>query len=539
MILTPEQLDGIAAGRCTPAAAVLLRDFQLAKRKLLMWRLMAGAGGDPAMDLLIRADAASPATTADVLRHPYLDAWATHTLNAGGDLGYLGQFAAAAAVRAGLTFSVEVPVTHGGVYLPTLGEARVGGATTTVRRLADGDTLVGPVRLGGAGWADARRAELEPGFGVSIEDQEPYRDTYDFRPAGRLDAATAERLTGLLREAWQILLRRHPDHAAAIRIMLRTVVPLAARPTAGGISAASRQASGSIAFAVPDTAEELCLLILHEFRHMQLDAVRDLTDLHDRESAGRFMAPWRMDPRPAPALLQGIFAHAGVAEYWRQRRDEPGAPAITAIEYAYWRRQSRIALDALAGSGELTEVGERFTTVLRETLDSWPADDPPEVAAMVRAQTIRWRLRNWRPAPGEVDAVVKAWRDGRTPEGVGFSGVLRGDADGEPSGIPGIVGVIRRALAGAEIGDPADRLFLSGDRAGAAALYATALDSDDDWVKFMLATGDPVVRQRPDLFRAVARELGADPVRLAGWFGACHLTAGRSGETVAQNSRSI
>jgi uncharacterized protein len=287
---------------------------------------------------------------------------------------------------------------------------------------------------------------------------------------------------------------------------------------------------------VPATAEELSLLVLHEFRHMQLDALRDLVDLHNPHPIGRFMAPWRMDPRPVPALLQGVFAHGGVADYWRVRRLEPDAPPVADVEYAYWRRQSLLAIKALAGSGELTPIGEQFVQVLRKTLESWPHSDLPAVEAMVRAQTIRWRLRNWRPTTAELECVVDAWRSGQPPGAIAAAGTLRTDAEGEPSGIPGIVGVIRNALAGGSCGDAADQAYLDGDHTLAATLFGARLvedNGDDDWVGFVLAVGDaeatnPVVRERPDLVRAVLDRLmtedgKVDAVDIAAWLGAGRL----------------
>jgi uncharacterized protein len=115
--------------------------------------------------------------------------------------------------------------------------------------------------------------ELEPGYAVVIEDLEPFRDTYQWQPAHRLEAAAFARVADLLRHAWQLLVRRHPDHAAAMRVLLRAVVPLL-RPSSGvSVSAASRRASGSVAVVITDTAEELCLLLVHEFMHMKLDAL--------------------------------------------------------------------------------------------------------------------------------------------------------------------------------------------------------------------------------------------------------------------------
>lgn len=534
-VLTAAQFDGLAAGYGTLDALNILRDGQLAKRKALLQELMWRLDRNPAVELLLRAEAAMPETTTEVLRHPHLDAWASQVLRKPGDTGYLAQVAAAAAIRAGLTFDLDVPVTHGQVYLPGLGAAVVGDVARTEIRSADGVVLVGPVRLDGAGWHETRRVPLEPGFALTIEDQEPYRDTYQWRPAPRLDPEAAHRFSLLLREAWEIMVARHPEHADAMRVLLRVVVPLAGAPSGGSVSAASRQASGSVAVVVPSTGEELCLLLLHEFMHMKLDALRDLVDLHDPEPKERYLAPWRMDPRPAGALLQGIYAHAGVTDYWRRRRLGPSAPPVADVEYAYWRQQNWLAIETLAGSAELTVEGARLVGRLRRTLSRWQSEPVPRevaatVKAMVCAQTIRWRLRNWHPADTELRRVLGAWRRGEHPGTIAASGVLRTEAEGQSSGIPGIVGVIRQSLAGGYPTNAADRAYLDGDSSRAAHLYNDQLattGSDDAWVGFALAAGGtgslaPILWRRPDLVRDVVRTLvreegRADAMEVARW----------------------
>ena len=519
-VLTAAQFDSLASGYGTPDAVRILCDGQLAKRKLLLQALMQRHLGSPAVELLLHAEEKARESTTEVLRHPHLDAWATQALRTPGDLGYLAQVAAGAAVRAGLPFSIEVPVTHGEVYLPSLGAATVDGTRTTVVGSANGEVRIGQVRLGGAGWSAARTVQLEPEFGLAIEDQEPFRDTYHWRPAPRLDADTADRFAELLRLAWRILVERHPEHAEAMRVLLRVVVPLAAPRSGGIVSAASRQASGSVAVVIPATAEELSLLLLHEFMHMKLDALRDLVDLHAPESRGRYLAPWRMDPRPVGALMQGIYAHTGVIDYWRRRRRlHPGSPPVADVEFAYWRRQNWLAIASLAASEELTPYGESFVQGLYGTLASWqheeiPANTAARAEAMVEAQTVRWRMRNLRPAEAELAAVLNAWRLGLPPGPIESAGMLRADSEGEPSGMPGIVGAIRSALAGAKVATDAEIAYLDDDLALAAALYGARLnedDGDDDWVGFAMAAGDgplgQLLRMRPDLVRAVVRTL--------------------------------
>lgn len=509
---TGAQFDSLAIGYGTPDAIAILRDGQLTKRKRLLQPILQTSS--PAVDLLLSAEQ----TATEVLRHPHLDAWATQALRTPGDLGYLAQLAAAAAIRAGLSFTIDVPTTNGQVYLPTLGAATVGGSHATVTGSADGEVRIGAVRRGGDGWEPTRVVQLEPGFTLAIEDQEPYRDTYQWRPMPRLDAGTAERFAALLRAAWLILVRRHPEHAEAMRGLLRVVVPLIAPGSGGNVSATSRNASGSVAVAIPASAEELCLLLLHEFMHMKLEAVRDLIDLHVDGGDGRFRAPWRMDPRPVGPLFQGVYAHTGVTDYWRKRR-ATDARAVVALEFAYWRLQSATAAQSLADSGELTPEGVRFVGHLGRTLDQWANESVPpalagKAAAMVLAQNTRWKLRNWRPSAAEL---------ARTADPAP-AGVLRTDAGGEPSGLPGLVGMIRASVTGEVPGDPAAAHLIGGRYEKACSSYLERVLADptdeDAWIGLTLATRDPglalALRERPDLVREMlSADRRADLTELA------------------------
>jgi HEXXH motif-containing protein len=539
--LTAAQFDGLAAGYGDPGALAVLRAGQLAKRKLLLAGLLDTVSGplraalDPALDLLVDVERTHPEVVDDILSLPHVDAWATLCLSRPADAGHLARVAAlatAAAVRAGVDFDLEVPTFGGDLCLPGVGLA-IGAGSGPVRVTSSG--------LGVFGWVALRTVELEPGYAVILEDQDPYRHCYQWRPAPPLDRAAADRFAARLVDAWRLIVTYHPAHAEAMRIGLRSVVPLADPGPDGNVSAASRQASGSVALALPSTAEELALLLIHEFQHAKLGALLDLVDLHHAEPKGRYHAPWRLDPRPVGQLLQGVYAHAGVTDYWRVRRDRFGSgDRLATVEYAYWREQNRIAAGTLADCGELTPEGERFVAGLRATLDSWQADPvPPDVdrgvAAMVLAQEVRWRLRNWQPGDDEAARFAAAVRDGRPVADVGPRGILRPpDDEATPAGLPGLVGMIRASLVdggvpdgGSPAGaDPADRALLAGDHVVAVAGYLDRLGRDpadwDAWVGLAVAAepagnliGGPaslpvwILHMRPELVRyALTRSSG-------------------------------
>jgi uncharacterized protein len=503
------EFGSLASGHGSAAALGKLVAGQLAKRRLLLWGVVraARAGGLPVEEpvgLLLRVHDRSPETLDDVIAHPQVDAWAAGFAHPA-DLGYLHALAAAAAVRAGVPFALDVPPARGAVTLPGLGLVSTGDA---------------PARLAFDGLGlevDGRPAHPRPrrivdltdlgGPAVAIEDADQYRDQYRTPVADRL--TEPDRFAALWREAWQLLAADHPEHARATKALLRSFVPLAPPGDGTEHSAASGRATGSIALAPPASATTMALLVLHETQHLKLGALLDLVDLETGDGQARHHAPWRGDPRPVRALLQGTYAHAGVTEFWRGRDGR---------QFAYWLAQTTQAATTLAGSGELTQAGDRFVAGLRETLDRWAADPVTPADQRVadvcgRVSDLVWRLGHRETPAGTRAALLAAWRSGG-PAPSGVEGVLR------PGGSAGAR--ILTALRGDRPDLPdADRALLAGDDPAAAILYArriaTGLGSDDDWAGLATALGRPA---RPELPRDLFSELPGEPVDprdILGW----------------------
>jgi HEXXH motif-containing protein len=184
------------------------------------------------------------------------------------------------------------------------------------------------------------------------------------------------------------------------------VVPLATpedpeEPVDRAVSAASRLAHGCVAFSDPADAATLALLLVHEVRHMTLGAALDLADLYEGGGRPRHHAPWRLDPRPVGALLQGAYAHIGVTEFWSAHRTRAtGAERSTAdLQFAYWREVTTRAVRTLAESGELTPLGVRFVDgLVTVTREWWEEMVGAGLAAQARdradAEAITWRVMN-------------------------------------------------------------------------------------------------------------------------------------------------
>jgi uncharacterized protein len=428
--LSGDQFDALAAGYGDTASVEQLANSQRSRRRelLALLRERAAANPDSAFSAAFsagwevatqvgRQDAPALAT---VLAHPYVRAWAERCLRAGAGPGrqgttqagagqvapeaaYMAAIAAAAAIRAGMPAEINVPVTDGYLCLPTLGRLRVGPEQAAAVTVVDGGFEVRApsgkwdVRPASAkalpGWEPVR--ELHSGrVTVLLEDTDPYRDCHQWPPARRLGEREAASWQAQFAVAWPLIERSFPGYLPGLAAGLSTIVPLANDTPTREISAAARQAFGAIGAALPPDGSELALLLLHEFQHVKLYGILDLFELCDPGDHRLYYAPWREDPRPLEALLQGSYAHLAVTDFWRVRRhDLSGADGLAAAErFARWRMLTAAAIETLAGSDALTPLGARFVDGMRLTVQPWLDEPVPQAAATA--------ARDWAAARG-------------------------------------------------------------------------------------------------------------------------------------------
>ena len=412
--------DALAAGFGDAESISYLSAAQRSVRRALL-RLLherASLHGDQAFDggwdLITSLEHTAPAAVEEVLAHPYVRAWAEGCLrdagrtaaSTGTGAGHLASVAAAAAIRSGTLAEADVPVTDGYAHLPTLGRLRAGDARTVTLAVTgpgqfEARATSGKWRIE-AGVQDPAGQEAEPDwqpvrvlrageFTVRLEDTDLNRDCHQWPAAPRLTAAAAGAWQEQFAEAWPLIEEGFPGYAPGLAAGLSTVMPLANDVPGREISAAARQAFGAVAAALPATGADLALLLIHEFQHVKLGALTDMFDLCDRADRRVFFAPWRDDPRPVGALLQGAYAHIGVTDFYRVRRDVPGQGAAEAAErFARWRMMTAEAIETLAGCGALTPLGARFVAGMGETVKPWLSEPVPREAA---ASAARWAAR--------------------------------------------------------------------------------------------------------------------------------------------------
>jgi uncharacterized protein len=382
--LRPAHFDEVAAGYGGAAAVRELAQAQHSLRRVLLAAAHRAAVRHAAPHPAAAWEsilALPPAALDAVLADPYLRVWALDVCEATGaadpDPGRPAEIALAAAVHSGKQLSLTVPLRQGTLQLPGLGRLVVNGGTRAVTVSTDAGQLAVEGRslcalLDDVHWQPLRHLEAD-GVRVALEDTDPYRARYQAEVLPRLTAAEFRCWQEAFRNAWQVIRAEYPRYADGLAAGLRAVTPLAG-PPGHVVSETSRHAFGAVGIALPSRADDLALLLIHEFQHVKLGALQDMYDLLDL-SGGRHTVAWRADPRPLEAVLQGTYAHLAVADVWRTRVRRasprgPGPAEAAAREARYWREAVLAALDTMAGAGAPTGVGERLLAGMRASAEA-------------------------------------------------------------------------------------------------------------------------------------------------------------------------
>ncbi|MFH8664501.1 aKG-HExxH-type peptide beta-hydroxylase [Streptomyces anulatus] len=605
--LSPAALHALATGQEDTTVIDRLRAAQRSTRLLVLRDLLqpdafphAPGNALPPVDevrsLLEEADRADRHEVDALLLHPSVGRWMSHMLRRRAaedspadpslctDLGHAHALAVAAGIRAGLRFRFRVPVRGGRAFLPTLGHAELGtpDARTadifvkrrSIRFPAAGISVPKPLSRQAPGWYPAHRVSVGTGraaLTVLLDDVDPFRhEDAGSTPAPHrpLDPTAAGRWAGLLTGAQDLLCRTDPGQTRALGAALTALTPHGPAGTAV-MSYTSSDAFGGIVLSEPACAEDLAVTLVHEFRHMKLDAVTGLVPLHTRVPAGApeggdelFQAPWRDDPRDLEGVLHGVFAYSGVVEFWRRVCRDAEGPLLrrAQFELAHWWPQVHDAFAVLRTSPRLTPAGRQFLALAERASDR-PEEllgIPDNVALLAREAVIgnraRWRIHHLRATPAEVADCVAAWRAGTLlPAHAGTAPLLVPDP-AVPATAPATALLRRVAVGAAAPGDPLDVTPGTGDESvgvrtalarvrGDAALarrLCTDRIADDPqdpeaWIGLGLAlrragremppevAAARALSHRPELIRAIhaalTAELGqtVDPVSLAAW----------------------
>ncbi len=369
--LPAEAFDALSAGPGDAAAIAALSAARLYLTRRLVASVAASADGWADRELqaaaaegwalLCALDAEQPAAVREIMSHAYTQAWAVRCLRpAVGtdrdlDRAHLAVLAAAAALCAGTSVQLPLPVRDGTIHLPTVGTLRMdaGSGRTTV-------VSVTPARLaarqGISDWQTVRRM-TGPHLRVVLDDRDPFRGGHEWSAAAPLSTAQWRAWRRGLTAAGDRLASAVPGYAGSLTAGLRTVVPLR-RGRGGHRCGPAQQPFGAVGLAFPGDPRTLDAQLLHQFQHAKLDAVLGLRELFRPGPRPGLRVPWRKLPERPEAVLHDAYAHLALAHLSQSR-----GPAA---RRAYLRHRSRVRAGgaALLGARTLTDDGERFLSGL-------------------------------------------------------------------------------------------------------------------------------------------------------------------------------
>ena len=454
--LLPEAtFRALAEGADRPDTIRLLRDAQLSKHQMLLYAIAdAASGADPGptafragYDLLARMQAADPAAADWLFSLPHLGGWAHDGLihleqGTAADFGHFACLAAAAAVRTGIPFELDVPVRDGRVRLPGLGSVDADDQPAWIRLHCDGDVLtagghlVGDWRLlvpddGSAAamprWSGTpliRVAADGLTWNVLLETGDRYLDRYTLPMSTGLSADELRGWRDRTQSAWAILADHHRWAAKPVADGISAMVPLIPRSDTDMVSVTTPAAFGAFATSWPPDPVTMAETLVHEFQHVKLGGLIDLVPL-TRPGGDKVYAAWRQDPRPPGGLLQGVYAHLGIARFWHEQRHaetDPDDILRAQVLFARWRATIDPTAETLLRTGCLTPAGVRFVGMLRaegQDLETKPVPgDAADIAREVALDhRLTWEVRHLAIDAADVARLAAAYRRGAAAQG--------------------------------------------------------------------------------------------------------------------------
>jgi HEXXH motif-containing protein len=373
--------------------------------------------------LLLRVEDTSPGIVDELVMFPSVGLWIRRALDKArddyedtpsnrADVGVVHAIAAAAAIRAGIGFSLPVPVVQGVVSLPTVGQFDVAEESADYAVVDhDGSATTPNCRGAKPGSFRAVRRHRAEAAGmrldVVLDDIDPHRAfTEEATTPAPLSDSEFRSWSAQLDDAWSILVNWNSAYAAELSRGLASIIPLTREGRLVGASSAA--AFGAISLSEKPSANELADALVHELQHSKLNAVFEMVNFHEAHRCEYFYAPWRDDPRPLDGVLHGIYAFTSVVEFWHDRRDrEPGTRTPNA-ESAFVLRalQVRMAIEDVTASDRLNEQGTRFLNALSDRLAKCEvalttAERTGPVARALADHRARWQAEH-----GEVRSVA-------------------------------------------------------------------------------------------------------------------------------------
>lgn len=571
--------DAIASGFGDAISIGALKRGHLSRWILTLGSIIDAVGLEPletALELLADAEEANPMAYGEVVTNPLIFAWAWTCLDGtyrpgASDIPRLveriNSVAAAAAIKCGVDFSIQVPVVAGRCVIPMVGCALVGEVDVAVVEQAGGrlevrtdDVLISTEKRS-ADWQPIRSIKLSHNgydLDVQIDDVDDFRHYWSPDKCSEyLTDDEFAKWSAALEEAWEIVVEHYVDYAPGIAATIGTIVPLVHSRYI--LLWSWHHAPGALGVTDPQDVHWLAFSLINGAQLVKLQLLQELVPVHHAmHDEYRFFAPWFVAPQSLREIFEGIYAHPAVATYWNKQREllvDRMAHVDAELQFSRWRDRSLHSVDELRRSGDVTNWGHKVLDFVESSMRKMQVECFVDPAVRRRARLmesdffISWRLRNLAPDHEIVQRLAKAWIAGVScPSGLQVREMIRSGAP--MKGFPA-----RRVLATYKLAyperwqaltvdeeelkrlapdaTPGDVASIDGDRDGAIEYFTSAISLDPDdrepWSGLAALHAhlpDPVSQslyRRPEIIRAVHVELAhehnwvADPLELASW----------------------
>ncbi len=382
-------LRDLAGGSPTDATLGYLTAVEYALDRALMARVAAGVTqgtGWTAWELLAELDERSPAAVRSALSHPFVRVRARRSLTTtrptGSDTraGLLASVAVAAAVRAGVAASLDVPLWRGALSLPGIGTMSLDGASSAVVAVPShpGEFVVhpdhGPARaVSGTGcavegWHPVRTVPFDSAR-IRLDDTDPDRDCFAHPVAAPLSAPVADEWRGAVAHAWAMVRAEAPDLARGMDALIRTVTPIRPMPYRPTRATTTRHAFGAVALSLA-APPVLGSLLVGQVARITVAAVQDVCDLADPEPpSSADLWPGDAGRADVPRLAD-VFARAAVLEL-AVARIRAGRPVDRRMSVVTERDALSDVLEVLDRGRGWSDSGRLLLTGLRGRVEGW------------------------------------------------------------------------------------------------------------------------------------------------------------------------
>jgi HEXXH motif-containing protein len=541
LALTQDQVNQIAKGYGDAGSIEVLRLGQYSKllqTVSTISEIVSTSVVADALDLMEQARTADKARCIDALTYPHVLVWASvclehlmSTLDA--DLSrdrhamHIVNVSAAVAFRCGVAFDLDVTVHDGGVVLPGVGRALLGGDGDRARiRHAGGRLTVecegvvvnvpGRTSTTTHDWHGLRSVTAchnDLALEVAIDDIDPYRGHYSVAdikpPSDRLDDVGYKIWHESVTDAWASLVDMHESYAVGLAQGMRVLVPLEEEQQPWHDRAEHGFGSATVANVSSDW---IAYAMLCTFQAAKISALNYLLPMHQvtHDEFVHFVSS-ASQPRSFRQLFEITYAGSAVARFWRARATltvEVEERLIALMKFESWRIRLTELRRQLLDSGELTSLGEQVVSLFDTTDDVSGANDVPrDIRILTRSIEVDrracWRLANVQPDGALVARLASAWvAGGPCPTGFTVESTVQcGDL---------VLGWRARQLLGLRrLSDPVQFRSFAGDEP-----YMRAVISGSSPADWLFVNG-----QIDEAMNAWAKAVEADLADLEAWAG--------------------